>query len=225
MGVPSGGTGAGTLTGYVKGTGTSPLTASATVPVADISGTLTVAQGGTGAVTLTGYVKGTGTTAMTAAATVPYNDLAGRAWINASSSLDQTGSTSTATAVTMNTGTSGVGINVNASTQITFTDAGTYMLSPSIQFANSAATDYTATIWFRKNGTNIANSASVISIPKVADGGSHNASFTWVETVTAGQYIEIMWLVQNVAVTIDATVAGAVAPAIPSIIVPVTRIA
>jgi hypothetical protein len=201
--------------GAVYATSTSALT----------TGTLPVASGGTGATTLTGYVKGTGTTAMTAAATIPFNDMSGRAWINASSSLDQTGSTSTATAITMNTGTTGVGITVNASTQITFTDAGTYMLSPSFQFANSAASDYTVTVWLRKNGTNIASSATISSVPKVADGGVHNASFTWNETVTAGQYIEIMFLVQNTAVTLDATVAGAVAPAIPSVICPVTRIA
>jgi hypothetical protein len=162
---------------------------------------------------------------MTAAATIPFADMAGRAWINASSTLDQTGSTSTATAMTMNTGTSGVGISINASTQITFTDAGTYMLAPSFQFANSAATDYTVTVWLRKNGTNIANSATISSVPKAADGGLHNANFTWNETVTAGQYIEIMFLVQNTAVTLDATVAGAVAPATPSVICAVTRIA
>lgn len=223
--VATGGTGASTLTGYVKGTGTTAMTASATIPVADIAGTVPVASGGTGATTLTGYVKGTGTTAMTAAATVPFNDMSGRAWINASSSLDQVGSTSTATAITMNTGTTGVGITVNASTQITFTDAGTYMLAPSIQFANSAGSDYTATIWFRKNGTNIANSATIVDVPKVADGGLTYFSITIFETVTAGQYIEIMFLVQNTAVTIDATVAGAIAPAIPSIIVPAMRIA
>ena len=223
--VATGGTGASTLTGYVKGTGTTAMTASATIPVADITGTLPVANGGTGAATLTGYVKGSGTSAMTAAATVPFNDLSGRAWIHASSSLDQTGSTSTATAITMNTGTTGVGIVVNASSQITFTDAGTYMLAPSFQFANSAATDYTVTVWLRKNGTNIANSATIASVPKAADGGVHNSNFTWFETVTAGQYIEIMWLVQNVAVTLDANVAGAIAPAIPSIIVPAMRIA
>ena len=53
------------------------MTAAATVPVADLTGTLPVANGGTGAATLTGYVKGTGTTAMTAAATVPVADLTG----------------------------------------------------------------------------------------------------------------------------------------------------
>jgi len=38
LGVPNGGTGASTLTGYVKGTGTTPMTASATIPNTDITG-------------------------------------------------------------------------------------------------------------------------------------------------------------------------------------------
>lgn len=40
----NGGTGANTLTGYVKGTGTTAMTASATVPTTDLSGTVTNAQ-------------------------------------------------------------------------------------------------------------------------------------------------------------------------------------
>ena len=52
--VASGGTGAATLTGYVKGTGTTAMTAAATVPVADLTGTLPVANGGTGVTTSTG---------------------------------------------------------------------------------------------------------------------------------------------------------------------------
>ena len=51
LGVANGGTGAVTLTGYVKGSGTSPLTASATIPTSDLTGTLGVANGGTGATT------------------------------------------------------------------------------------------------------------------------------------------------------------------------------
>ena len=60
--VANGGTGAATLTGYVKGTGTTAMTASATIPAADISGNITgnaanvtgtvaVANGGTGGTT------------------------------------------------------------------------------------------------------------------------------------------------------------------------------
>lgn len=99
--VPYGGTGATTLTGYVKGNGTSAMTASATIPNTDITGLgtmstqnsgavtitggtisglgtpLPVASGGSGAATLTGYVKGNGTSAYTAASTIPNTDITG----------------------------------------------------------------------------------------------------------------------------------------------------
>lgn len=77
LNVSKGGTGATTLTGYVKGSGTSALTASATIPTSDISGTLAVANGGSGASTLTGYLKGNGTSAFTASAFVPASDVSG----------------------------------------------------------------------------------------------------------------------------------------------------
>ena len=185
----------------------------------------TVATGGTGAATLTGYVKGNGTSAMTAAATIPYADMAGRAFAQPSSLVDQTGNVSAATAVTFNTDLTGTGISVVASTQVTFTAAGTYMLAPSIQLANSTSVDHDATVWFRKNGVNIANSATVITVPKLGDGGTAVFSLSFFDTVTAGQYIEIMWLPENVNVTIDFLAAGAIAPAVPSVICPVTRIA
>ena len=199
------------------------------VAASDIAATATnvrtVATGGTGAATLTGYVKGNGTSAFTAAATVPFADLAGRAFAQPLSLTDQTGNIAAATAVTFNTDLTGTGISVVASTQITFAVAGTYMLAPSIQFKNTDAADHDATVWFRKNGSNIANSATVVNVPKAADGGATVFSLSFFDTVTAGQYIEIMWLPEDVDVTIDFTAVGAIAPAIPSIICPVMRIA
>lgn len=52
--VASGGTGVGSLTGYVKGSGTSPMTASATVPTTDLSGTVSNAQLANSAITING---------------------------------------------------------------------------------------------------------------------------------------------------------------------------
>lgn len=68
--VANGGTGAATLTGYVKGNGTSAFTAAASVPVGDLSGTLPVASGGTGATTLAAnnVLIGNGTSAVSAVA-------------------------------------------------------------------------------------------------------------------------------------------------------------
>jgi hypothetical protein len=69
--VANGGTGATSLTSgyFVKGAGTSALTASQYVALAaDVSGTLPVANGGTGATSLTSgyFLKGAGTSAVTA---------------------------------------------------------------------------------------------------------------------------------------------------------------
>lgn len=52
--VNKGGTGATTLTGYVKGSGTSPFTASATIPTTDITGLGTMAIQNANAVAITG---------------------------------------------------------------------------------------------------------------------------------------------------------------------------
>jgi hypothetical protein len=54
IGVPYGGTGAITLTGYVKGNGTAAMTASATIPNTDITGLGTMSTQGSDAVTITG---------------------------------------------------------------------------------------------------------------------------------------------------------------------------
>lgn len=163
---------------------------------------------------------------------VPFLSLAGRAYISAYSNTDQTGSVSAATAVKLEniitSPTVGITIANDGSgnpTRITFAAAGTYCLAPSIQFKNTDTNDHDATFWFRKNGTDIANSASVVNIPKAADGGATFAQIVFYETVTAAQYIEIMWLPENVAVTLDFIAAGAIAPAVPSVILVAERIA
>ena len=197
---------------------------------ASASNVRTVATGGTGATTLTGYVKGNGTSAMTAVATIPYADMAGRAYISAYDVNDQTGSTTVATAVRFGTTAFGSGITITPDgssnlTRITFAVAGTYMLAPSIQFKNTDANDHDATIWFRKDGVNIANSASVMNVLRAADGGAALFQIVFYAQVTAGQYIEVMWLPENAAVTLDYLAAGAVAPAVPSAILAAERIA
>jgi hypothetical protein len=166
------------------------------------------------------------------ATAVPFLSLAGRAYISANSTTDQTGSVSAATAVklenTITSPTVGITIANDGSgnpTRITFAAAGTYMLAPSIQFKNTDSDDHDATVWFRKNGTNIANSATIVNIPKAGDGGATFFQVVVYETVTAAQYIEIMWLPEDATVTLDFIAAGAIAPAIPSVILAAERIA
>ena len=60
LGVDHGGTGATTLTGYVKGSGTSALTASSTIPTTDLSGTVTNAQLANSSITINGTATALG---------------------------------------------------------------------------------------------------------------------------------------------------------------------
>jgi hypothetical protein len=92
IGVAYGGTGATTLTGYVKGSGTSALTAVTSIPNTDITGLGTMSTqnassvaitGGSGAFStlktlgLTGYLYGNDTSAVTASTTIPTSALSG----------------------------------------------------------------------------------------------------------------------------------------------------
>ena len=92
IGVVYGGTGAATLTGYVKGSGTAALTASSTIPSSDITGLGTMSiqdanavaiTGGSAALTtlktlgLTGYLYGNDTSAVTASTSIPTSALSG----------------------------------------------------------------------------------------------------------------------------------------------------
>jgi hypothetical protein len=161
---------------------------------------------------------------------LPFASLSGRAYLSAYSTTDQTGSTSAATAMKLETTDFNAGITVanNGSgdpTRVTFAAAGTYLLAPSVQFKNTDTNDHDATVWFRKNGTDIANSATIVNVPKAADGGAQFFQIVVFVQVTAAQYVEVMWLPENVAVTVDYLAAGAVAPAIPSVILTAERIA
>lgn len=90
--VQYGGTGATTLTGYVKGSGTSALTASSTIPNTDITGLGTMSTQNANAVAitdgsvavttlktlgLTGYLYGNNTGAVTASTTIPNTAITG----------------------------------------------------------------------------------------------------------------------------------------------------
>lgn len=161
---------------------------------------------------------------------VPFSVMTGRAFASFSDVTDQTGNIAAATAVIFGTtevagsGITMVSDGVNP-TRLTFAAAGTYMVAPSIQLANSDSSDHDATFWFALNGTNIARSATRITVPKAADGGAAFFQVVFYVTVTAGQYVQVMWLPENAAVTLDHTAAGAIAPAIPSALIVSERIA
>jgi hypothetical protein len=164
---------------------------------------------------------------------VPYATITGRAFAAFSDITDQTGSTTAATPVKFGTTeVSGAGITMVTDgtnlTRLTFAAAGTYMVAPNLQLSNSDSNDHDTTVWLALNGTNIDRSATKVTVPKAADGGNTFFQIIFYVTVTAGQYVQVLWLPENVAVTLDHTAAAAgppAVPAIPSAIIVAERIA
>jgi hypothetical protein len=154
---------------------------------------------------------------------VPFNTITNLAYASFfdADTADQTGSVTAATAVEWATAAvTGAGITIASNSRITFAAAGTYRINASLQFNNSTSNDHDVTVWFSKNGTNIANTGAKTNVPKIGDGGTMLVAYEIFETVTAGQYIEMYWYPENVNVTLHyiAPVAASpgVTPAIPA---------
>ena len=158
----------------------------------------------------------------------PYNQL--------TSDQDQTAaSVANAYAITLNGSDFPDGISIVSNSRITFAQPGIYNITYSIQFKNTDNSAHDVDIWFRQNGTDLANSNSRFSLPARKSSGdpSHLIAVTpvMVDITAANQYVEIMWRVSNTAVSIEHFPAVAASPGVtpaipatPSVIVGVTFI-
>jgi hypothetical protein len=140
-------------------------------------------------------------------------------------STDQTAAnTTTAYAVTFNTTDFSNGVTMASGSRITVADAGIWNLQFSIQFKNISNDGQDFDIWFRKNGTNIANSNSRfhLSQRKSAGNPSHLiAAMNFFVSLAANDYVEIMWRTTSTDVSIEHFDASTspTRPAVPSAIV------
>ena len=140
-------------------------------------------------------------------------------------STDQTAAnTTTAYAVTFNTTDFSNGVTVASGSRLTVADAGIWNCQFSIQFKNTTNDGQDADIWFRKNGTNIANSNSKFYLPARKSTGDPShliAAMNFYLSLEANDYVEIMWRVSDVGVSIEhyAAETSPTRPAVPSAIV------
>ena len=140
-------------------------------------------------------------------------------------STDQTAAnTTTAYAITFNTTDFSNGVTIASNSRITVAETGIWNLQFSIQFKNTTNDGQDVDIWFRKNGTNIANSNSRFHPPprKSAGDPSHIiAALNFFVSMNSNDYIEIMWRTENTGVSIEHfdTSTSPTRPAVPSAIV------
>ena len=132
--------------------------------------------------------------------------------------------TTTAYAVTFNTTDFANGVTMASNSRITVADAGIWNLQFSIQFTNTTSASQDVDVWFRVNGTNVANSNSRFGFaPRKGVGDPYHtiAALNYFVSLNATDYVEIMWRTTDVGVTIEQYPAGTspTRPAVPSAIV------
>ena len=168
LSVDSGGTGANTLTGYVKGTGTAPLSASSTIPTTDLSGTVSNAQLTNSAITINGNtVSLGGSTTITAAAANPLTigtGLSGTSY-NGSAPVTVAIDSTVATLTGVQTLTNKTLTDPAILNTIKLTGAGAASYTPFVQTFFSAVTDYNG---YQLNYIQNDNNGSDASVDYVA---------------------------------------------------------
>lgn len=107
-------------------------------------------------------------------------------------------------------------------TRITVDESGVYNFAFSLQLIKSSANSKNAWIWPRINGVDVPNSAT-----KVTLGGNSAAvvaAWNFFLDLTAADYVQIMWAVEDTGIEILYETATAFCPAIPSSILTVNFI-
>jgi hypothetical protein len=136
---------------------------------------------------------------------------------------DQSATTTTAAyAMSFSTTDFSNGVSVVSNSQITVTSPGVYNLQFSAQFANADSQIQDVDVWFRKNGSDIANSNSRFSINERHGSvdGHVIAALNFFVDLDAGDYVQIMWATTNTAVKLEhlPTASTPTRPATPSVI-------
>lgn len=143
---------------------------------------------------------------------------------------DQTAAAAnTAYAITYDTTDFANGVSIASSSRLTVKNYGIYNFQTSVQFTNTDSQEHAVSVWFRKNGTNIINSNTQLSI--IARHGSIDGSCVFAVNfyfeLQANDYIEMMWSTTSTTVKLDYLAAQTTPtrPATPSVIATMQYIA
>jgi hypothetical protein len=139
----------------------------------------------------------------------------------------------TAYSVTLNnTDPDSNGISVASNSRVTFTQAGTYSLTYSIQFVNTDTKIHDVNVWLRKNDSgstgDVPDSDTRLSIQQRHGNvdGYGLMTVNFVLKLAANDYIEMIWSTTDVTTSIQTVPAGTapVSPQIPGVIFTATQV-
>lgn len=130
----------------------------------------------------------------------------------------QTALLKTATAMKLGVTDIAESISIENGTRIKVANAGVYNLQFSAQIRRTGNGSDTCTIWFRKNGVDVSNSATDLVF---TGAWTFVAAWNFMVYLQANEYLEIFWSVTDVAVSIiyNPPRSAPERPGIPSLIV------
>jgi hypothetical protein len=126
-----------------------------------------------------------------------------------------------------NTDPNSNGVSIVSNSRITFSYPGVYNIEFSAQAdrVSGSGTD-TIDIWFRKNGTDIADSNTIVTVSGGAAAAKTVAAWNYMLQVDANDYVELMWRTSDTRLEFIADPAGTnpTRPAIPSVILSANQV-
>ena len=205
---------------YIGATGGTGATGSVGATGATGSAGATGATGSAGATGATGSAGATGSVGATGPAGV-----GGALGYWGSFWSTQTQSSAGVTAANVmtfnNTDTDSNGVSVVSNSRLTFSNSGVYNIQFSAQLDRTSGTGTdTIDIWFSKNGTNLPDSNTRITVSGSAEQAKNVAAWNYQLELNAGDYVQIYWTSPdaNIALVYGAPSSNPTRPAIPSVI-------
>lgn len=115
------------------------------------------------------------------------------------------------------------GVTIGGTTsQIIVSESGLYQFDATVQLTSGSSSSKNIWVWWKKNGTAIANSARLVT----SDINNGYIPIALNETVSlaANEYVELAFAADSTNVTVDSVAATAFAPAAPAVVLSVTQV-
>lgn len=115
------------------------------------------------------------------------------------------------------------GVTIGGTTsQIIVPESGLYQFDATVQLTSGSSSSKNIWVWWKKNGTAIANSARLVT----SDVNNGYIPIALNETVSlaANEYVELAFAADSTNVTVDSVAATAFAPAAPAVVLSVTQV-
>lgn len=114
------------------------------------------------------------------------------------------------------------GVVVQDNSKIVTSNSGLYSFDFRLQFTSTNSSSKNIYIWARKNAVDVVNSASRITI---SGNGTYTVpSWSFIQSMSSGDYFQLMYACDSTDIKIDAPAATSFAPSVPSATLRVSQI-